>query len=96
MPGGKRKVDPSDAEVQAAVDFAVTSIASATNSMYKPKLQKVHRAEVQVVAGLNYYLTLEMKTDENGRTSYHEVVVYRDLQGQHHLSSHHPRQTLDA
>lgn len=66
--GGYSIVDFNDAEVQNAAQFAAQSLGGL--------LGKVTKAEQQVVAGMNYKLSLELQDG-----SKHEVVVYKDLQG---------------
>lgn len=66
--GGYSVVDVNDAEVQNAAQFAAQSLGGL--------LGKVTQAEQQVVAGMNYKLSLELQDG-----SKHKVVVYKDLQG---------------
>ncbi|HMT93872.1 cystatin domain-containing protein [uncultured Thiothrix sp.] len=66
--GGYSAVDLNDAEVQNAAQFAAQSLGGL--------LGKVTQAEQQVVAGMNYKLSLELQDG-----SKHKVVVYKDLQG---------------
>lgn len=68
MVGGYSTVDVNDAEVQNAAQFAAQSLGGL--------LGKVTQAEQQVVAGMNYKLSLELQDG-----SKHKVVVYKDLQG---------------
>ena len=68
MVGGYSSVDINDAEVQNAAQFAAQALGSI--------LTKVTKAEQQVVAGMNYKLSLELQDG-----SKHKVVVYKDLQG---------------
>lgn len=68
LAGGYSVVDVNDAEVQNAAQFAAQSLGGL--------LGKVTQAEQQVVAGMNYKLSLELQDG-----SKHKVVVYKDLQG---------------
>ncbi|TXH68271.1 MAG: hypothetical protein E6Q83_14370 [Thiothrix sp.] len=66
--GGYTSVDSNDEGVQAAAQFAAQSLGGL--------LAQVTKAEQQVVAGLNYRLNLDFQDG-----SKHQVVVYKDLQG---------------
>lgn len=68
LAGGYSTVDVNDAEVQNAAQFAAQSLGGL--------LGKVTQAEQQVVAGMNYKLSLELQDG-----SKHKVIVYKDLQG---------------
>lgn len=74
MAGGYAAVDVNDIEVQNAAQFAAQAIGNLLN--------RVIKAERQVVAGMNYRLQLDL---QNG--AEYEVVVYVDLQNQRSLSS---------
>ena len=79
VPGGFSAVAVSDAQVQAAAKFAV-----ATHDA-KLKFQAVEKAQRQVVAGMNYRLTL--KVDDRGTNRVAEAVVWQKLDGKHELTS---------
>jgi len=66
-----------DAESQAATDFALRALNRPGAS-----LKSVDAVEVQVVAGLNYKLTLSLRDGSRWL-----VVVYRDLQSNFNLTS---------
>ncbi|WP_298610160.1 cystatin domain-containing protein [uncultured Thiothrix sp.] len=68
MVGGYSAVDVNDAEVQTAAQFAAQALGSI--------LTKVTKAEQQVVAGMNYKMSLELQDGTKP-----QVVVYKDLQG---------------
>ena len=72
--GGYAVVDVNDLEVQNVAQFAVQALGGLLN--------RVTKAERQVVAGMNYRLQLDL---QNG-VGY-EVVVYVDLQQQKQLIS---------
>lgn len=68
MAGGLASADVNSPEVQAAAQFAAQALGGL--------LAKVTKAEQQVVAGMNYKMSLELQDG-----SKHNVVVYKDLQG---------------
>ena len=72
MAGGLASVDVNSPEVQAAAQFAAQALGGL--------LAKVTKAEQQVVAGMNYKMSVELKDG-----SKHNVVVYKDLQGKNKL-----------
>jgi hypothetical protein len=79
MPGGSSKVSVTDKGVTAAAVFA---IRAQSKTIQNPKAQqqatlelvKIIGAEQQVVAGMNYRLTLSVK--ENGSLKTVEAVVW--------------------
>ncbi|MEZ5477940.1 MAG: cystatin domain-containing protein [Thiolinea sp.] len=75
-PGGYGAADVNDPGVRAAADFAVSEIGGNT------KLASIQEASRQVVAGMNYRMTLKLSDG-----SLYQVVVYRNLQGQYSLST---------
>lgn len=87
-PGGRTSIPTDDADLLKVVEFAVNDLNARSNSIYKFELKTIHRAEVQVVAGLNYYLTLELHVPQTARVSTHEIVVYKDLSQKMTVSSH--------
>jgi hypothetical protein len=70
--GGFSAALVSDKEVKAAADFAVTAQAAEQNASIK--LVSITAAEAQVVAGMNYKLTLEVTVD--GKKQTVEAVVW--------------------
>lgn len=72
--GGMRAVSTDDEGVQAAAEFAAGEVGGS--------LQSVDSAQAQTVAGINYRLTITL---EDG--AVWQVVVHRNLQGGHSLSS---------
>jgi hypothetical protein len=72
--GGFRDISTDDAGVQAAAAFAAGDLGGS--------LQSVDSAQTQSVAGANYRLTIIL---EDG--AIWQVVVYRNLQGEHSLTS---------
>ncbi|MFM8470180.1 MAG: cystatin domain-containing protein [Limisphaerales bacterium] len=79
VPGGFSAAPTTDAWVQAAAKFAVTARDP------QLKLLGVEQAQRQVVAGMNYRLTL--KVDDGGTNRIADVVVWRKLDGKHELTS---------
>ena len=79
MPGGFSAVSERDAQALAAAKFAV--------SAHDAKLQfkAIEKVERQVVAGLNYRLTL--KVADGGADRLAEAVVWQKLSGQHELTA---------
>ena len=73
--GGYKPIDnaANDADVQAAATFAVGAIDSGL------KLVNITSASRQVVAGLNYRLTLTAAPANGTATSTYEAVVYQPL-----------------
>lgn len=71
--GGVSPTDTQDAEVVKAAEFAAAQMGQ--------ELDSIVEASQQVVAGMNYSMTLKLK---NGETWV--VTVYKDLQGQYSLS----------
>ncbi len=79
IPGGFSAADAKDAEALAAAKFAVTA--------HDPKLkfQRIGKVQRQVVAGLNFRLTIEVTDDGKERVA--DAVVWRKLDGTHQLTS---------
>lgn len=71
MPGGYNSAKTDDKDVMDAANFAVAQ-------MQKGTLTKILAAEVQVVAGKNYLLHLEIK-DPSGVNYLYDVVVFVPL-----------------
>ena len=55
-------------------------------------LSKIHRAATQVVAGTNYFLILEFKT--NTEHVFWEVILYEDFSGEFSLVQKKTNQKL--
>ncbi|XP_067400170.1 cystatin-POGU1-like [Emydura macquarii macquarii] len=62
--GGVQEVPISDPGVQAAVRFAVEAYNRASNSLRYCRAERVLRARSQVVAGMKYYLTVQLVTTQ--------------------------------
>ena len=77
--GGARSVSTDDDGVQAAASFAAGEVGGS--------LQSVDSATAQTVAGINYRLTITL---EDG--AVWQVVVHRNLQGEHSLTSSNQQQ----
>jgi len=82
-PGGFGAVTQISPEIQSAADFAVRTQAKA--DALKLTLVKITHVESQVVAGMNYRLTLKLTSSGQPRTA--KAVVYRSLEGQQQLTS---------
>jgi len=78
----EKAIDAED--VKATADRAVTLLRARTGDE-SLTLQRIERAETQVVAGRNTRLTLAITGDEGERPV--TVVVYRNLQGEESLTS---------
>ena len=85
--GAYADADVADKDVVAAANFAVKRF-SGSNSK-KLKLVSVEKAEVQVVAGLNFRLCLAVDDRTTGKTVRRQAsaVVYRNLKNKHKLTS---------
>lgn len=71
--GGMTSTSTTDAEVVKAATFAASQLGSGLDSILA--------ASQQVVAGMNYGMTLKLKS-----SAVYKVVVYRDLQGNYSLT----------
>ncbi len=87
--GGYRAADKADPEVVAAAEFAVGAQKEKQGGPLS--LVSISRAEIQVVAGRNYRLCLEVKaadeTDAEVESETVQVVVYQNLQRAYSLKS---------
>ena len=80
---GGYSVSPiDDADIVKAAEFAVAEKSKAGVSF---KLTSVKTAKSQVVAGMNYQMSLVV--DEAGTEKTANVVVYQDLKGEMSLTS---------
>ena len=82
QPGGWSPTDPWSPEVQEAARYAVQTYAVTQRSrlLYKDVLA----SEQQVVAGLNFKLTLTVLQDKTPHTA--QVTVWRQLSGRYQLT----------
>lgn len=62
--GAPQEADATEEGVQRALDFAVSEYNKGSNDAYHSRAIQVVRARKQLVAGINYYLDVEM-----GRTT---------------------------
>ncbi|XP_034955082.2 cystatin [Zootoca vivipara] len=60
MPGGLAPRSVSDPDVQMAAAFAVAAYNQASNNMFYCRQLNILKAQIQVVAGMKYYLTVEL------------------------------------
>ena len=81
--GGYSETSSAEPEVIAAARFAVRARARRTGSGVT--LLSIERAEVQVVAGLNYRLNLRVKVNHQAENV--TTVVYKNLRQKYSLSS---------
>nr|XP_031546777.1 cystatin-M [Vicugna pacos] len=58
--GERQELSPSDPQVQKAVQVAVANYNMGSNSVYYFRDTNILRAQSQLVAGVKYYLTVEM------------------------------------
>lgn len=80
--GGYASARVDDPQVKAAAEFAVREQAKTSGQPLK--LVRIRSAEQQVVAGMNYRLSLDVRDSRNRRV---RAVVYRDLKNNLSLSS---------
>ncbi|MBU0656619.1 MAG: hypothetical protein KJ914_15975 [Gammaproteobacteria bacterium] len=73
--GGMSATDTQDAEVVKAAEFAASQMGQALDSVLE--------ASQQVVAGMNYAMTIKLKNGD-----VYEVLVYRDLQGNYSMTEY--------
>lgn len=87
--GGYRQIDNDDEGAVAAAEFAVEEQSRRKEMTYK--LVSIEKAESQSVAGVNYRLCLKVgyhkEDDDVDATEFVRVVVSRNLQGEHSLTS---------
>lgn len=81
--GGWAGTSTTDPEVIAATRFAIARQNRKQGS--RISLTSIDRAEVQVVAGLNYKMWLSVKT--RGQSQKVTTVVYKNLKGRYALTS---------
>jgi hypothetical protein len=86
IPGGWHDAKVDDAEVVAAAKFAVTTTQAKHEKL---TLDRVVGAAQQVVAGMNYWVDLELTDRDSGKPVQRkaEAVIYRDLGGNYSLTS---------
>lgn len=83
LAGGYAQTQPTSKEAKLAAEFAVKHQATTTGQALK--LEKIVQSEEQVVAGMNYRMTLQVKDGSTPRLA--QVVVYRSLAPQWVLTS---------
>ncbi|XP_048392524.2 cystatin-F-like isoform X2 [Stegostoma tigrinum] len=59
-PGFLRDVNTSDSDVQNATLIAIYGYNNQSNDIFLFKVQKIRKAQVQVVAGLKYFLCVDI------------------------------------
>jgi hypothetical protein len=85
LAGGYAAASVTNAQVVAAAQFAVKTLAAMPERAPAMTLVEILSASQQIVAGTNYRLRLKLKVD--GKDSEVEVVVWRKLNGEHQLTS---------
>ncbi len=80
-PVGSYNAAPTDDDVKAAADAAVRSAFSDG----KAEIVRIEKAERQIVAGLNYRMTIVVRHNSVERT--YATVVWRKLDGTHDVAS---------
>lgn len=88
--GGYGEASVDDERVVAAADFAVKDHSE--KNEVSLEIVSIRKAELQVVAGINYRICIEVKVTEEGNdeTQFVEVVVYQDLKKKYKLTSWKP------
>ncbi len=81
--GGYADASVRDKDVRKAANFAVTQRSK--NVKRKFTLVSIRKAELQVVAGLNYRVCMRVR-DNRGRVSTVTTVVYKNLKNRLSLS----------
>ncbi len=85
--GGFSKADVKDPQVIAAAKYALetknTAMKRSGNRAYT--LLEIEKAQIQVVAGLNYRVCIKVKLGSIVRSA--DTLVYQNLQQQYRLSS---------
>jgi copper homeostasis protein (lipoprotein) len=82
LPGGYRAISADDMRVQMAAAFAAGRQMEKTPGM---SMQKITRAEYQVVAGTNFRLCVTV--NRNGTSETAQTVVFEDLKGAMSMTS---------
>lgn len=88
--GGYKSISVENEGVLAAVDFA---IAKKSEEMeVELSLQAIEKAEIQVVAGTNYRLCLQIyapakEEETDGVTLFIKTVIYKNLKGEYSITS---------
>ncbi|XP_008059411.1 cystatin-C-like [Carlito syrichta] len=62
--GGVQDADPEDEQVKHALDFAISEYNKNSDDKYYSRMLKLVGAQEQIVAGMNYFLDVEL-----GRTT---------------------------
>lgn len=85
--GGYGDADPKDKDVRAAAAFAVKKLG--TDESAAISLVSIDKARIQVVAGLNFELCMEVSVKRGAKKAakrFVKAVVYRDLKNRFSLS----------
>ena len=83
--GGYRAIAVTDKDAQVAAELAVESQSKTEKATPKLTLGKITKAEVQVVAGRNFRLQMDVKSGDKVRRA--KAVVWAKLDRTHELTS---------
>lgn len=87
--GGYGDADVTDKDVIKAAKFAVKKSSQIQNATIT--LRSITKAQIQVVAGINYKLCLEInykrKSDKKTVRRYAQTVIYRNLKNVHSITN---------
>ena len=86
--GGYGDADVNDAEVIKTAKFAIKK--GSKKEKAKVTLLSIKKARIQIVAGLNYEICLEIDVKKSGKQAvkqYIKTVVYRNLKNVYSLTS---------
>jgi len=87
MVGGYKTISPNDSGAKSAAKAAIDALANSNRGI---SLLKIISSEVQVVAGLNYHLELEIITPLSTLPCKIDTVVFRSLSGEYKVLSFTP------
>ena len=83
--GGYKTVEVDDERVIAAADFAVSKRVETNTEQEGLKLNSIDKAEMQVVAGINYRLCLSVGLEDESQQV--KVVVYQNFKKDYSLTN---------
>jgi len=86
MPGGFTRVNVNQQDVKQAAHFAVGALKT-TLSVTSVDLLVIRKAFVQIVAGRNFIMSLEVSVDHQTLPTNYDVVVYQNLHNNYSLTS---------
>eukprot|EP01103_Thecamoeba_quadrilineata_P020306 TRINITY_DN8644_c0_g1_i1.p1 TRINITY_DN8644_c0_g1~~TRINITY_DN8644_c0_g1_i1.p1 ORF type:complete len:213 (-),score=20.16 TRINITY_DN8644_c0_g1_i1:117-755(-) len=83
LPGGPKQTNIDNADVIEAASFAARQLSTALKLTFS--VDHISKANVQVVAGKNYYIWLTL-TDENSKKYDYYVIVFVNINGEYSLA----------